>query len=255
MHGPKIRFLTIPPGTTGAALVILLLVWAALTCLPSPARPAIRLGFPLQGAVVVIDPGHGGIDSGVTSGRIEEKNINLAVSLELGRLLEQAGATAILTRSRDEDISHLLPEEADSRYRRDIKARVKIINESRADLFISIHIDSCTDPSIRGAIAFYNQKYPENKLLAERVQSHLNPVVNINPQPGEYVHQDIKEGSYYILNEARVPGIIIEIAFMTNPTDRELIVQHSYRIKVAQALFMGILEYVYTHDQEQGLGH
>ncbi len=250
MHNPKIRILTIPPGTTGAALIIIFLTWAALAYFFSPARSAIMLGFPLQDTSIVIDPGHGGIDSGVTSHQIEEKNITLAVGLELGRLLEQVGATVIFTRCRDEDISHLLPEEADSRYRRDIKARVKIINESRADLFISIHIDSCVDPSIRGAIAFYNRKYPENRLLAETVQGHLNPVVSMNARPGEYIHQDIKEGSYYILNEASVPGIIMEIAFMTNPTDRELIVQPGYQVKVAQALFMGLLEYLHTRDQD-----
>lgn len=249
MPSPKIRLLTIPPGAVGAALVIAFLAWAALAHLFSPARMVIMLGFPLQGSTVVIDPGHGGIDSGVTSHQIEEKTITLAVGLELSRLLEQAGAAAILTRSRDEDISHLLPEEVDSRYRRDIKGRVKVINESRPDLFISIHIDSCTDPSVRGAIAFYNRKYPENKLLAETVQRHVNPVAAMNARPGEYIHQEIKEGSYYILNEAQVPGIIMEIAFMTNPTDRELMVQQSYQKKIAQALFMGILEYLSIPDQ------
>ncbi len=248
MPRPKVKLLTIPPGAAGVALVVIFFAWATLSQILTPAQAVIRLGFPLPGTIVVVDPGHGGIDSGVTSHQIEEKNIALAVSLELGRLLEQTGATAILTRSRDEDISHLLPEEADSRYRRDIKARVKIINESQAALFISIHIDSCIDPNIRGAIAFYNQKYPENKLLAASVQRQMNRITSLNVQPGEYIHQEIKEGSYYILNESQVPGIIIEIAFMTNPTDRELIVQPGYQKEVARALYMGILEYLYTHD-------
>lgn len=252
MPSPRIRLFTIPLRFAGAALMMIFFLWTALPCLFPPTRPVIMLGFPLQGATVVIDPGHGGIDSGVTSDRIEEKNITLAISQELVKLLKQAGATSILTRCRDEDISYLFPGETSSRYQRDIKARVKIINESGADLFVSIHIDSCTDPSIRGAIAFYNQKHPKNKLLAETIQKHLNPAVNTNVQPGEYVHQDIKEGSYYILNETEVPGVIMEVAFMTNPTDRELIVQKSHQVRIAQSLFMGILEYLHIHDQEQG---
>ena len=141
--------------------------------------------------------------------------------LELRRLLQQAGAEVMMTRETDEDVSRHIPGDPASRYQRDMNGRVKLINESGADLFVSLHINYFYDPSIRGAIVFYNNSRPENKLLAEMIQKNINPVVAVNPRPGQYVHQEIKEGDYLLLNYATIPGVIVEMGFITNPDERE----------------------------------
>lgn len=243
----RVRLVTVRP----AAIVLLILLAGAgaigiIERSPEARQVSFYYGNPLGGWIILIDPGHGGIDPGVHYNEIiTEKEVVLAVGVELRGLLEQAGARVIMTRETDQDISHLLPDEPDTRYRRDMKARVKLINESGADLFISIHINSVNEPYVRGAIAFYRDSRSENKILAETVQKNINPVVNADPKPGQLVHQNPKEGDYLVLNQAEIPGIIIEMAFMTSPDDRALLQQDSYRRRLAEALFFGIIEYAY----------
>ncbi len=243
----NVYLLIIPPGTVAALfLFILLLLGYARFRTPSE-QPVLYIGIPLQGSTVIIDPSHGGIDSGSHyQERILEKDISLAVALELNHYLQQAGAKVILTRSTDEDVSRHITDSSMTRYHRDLQGRRKLINESGGDLFISLHVDACADPSIRGAITFYNSSNLDNKCLAECVQQNLNPVVRANPGAGDYFHQNIREGDYYLLNEARIPGVIVEMGFMTSPADRALLIQPNYQKKLAEALFMGLVEYYFS---------
>ena len=151
----------------------------------------------------------------------------------------------IMTRERDEDVSRHIPGSEGSRYQRDMNSRVKLINESGADLFVSLHINHIYDPTVRGAIVFYCNSRPENKLLAEAIQKNINPVVAVNPRPDQLIHQNTKEGSYLVLNSSEIPGVIVEMAFMTSPEDRVLLKQERYRKELAQALLIGIAEYIY----------
>ena len=246
----KIKLAVVPPGAM--AVTIILLFFSALqllrlSALP-PNRPVIYLGFPLSGFTVVVDPGHGGIDPGTHYNGlslITEKEIVLAVGLELAGLLRQAGARVVMTRTTDEGAGNIIPPGSDTPDRRDLKGRVKLINESGAHLFVSIHVNYCDDPGIRGAIAFYSEKFPENKLLAEAIHKHINPVVVTNPQEREYFHQQPKVNGYYILNYSNIPGVILEIAFISSPSDRQLLMQDSYRNQIARAIFMGLVEYLH----------
>jgi len=211
------------------------------------ARPvSIYLGYPLKGSRVLIDPGHGGIDPGACYNSVlTEKEIVLAVGLKLKRLLKEAGAEVIMTRETDEDVSRYIPGDHVYRYQRDLKGRVKLINESGADLFLSLHVNHFPDPNIRGAIVFYCQSRPENFLLAQIIQSHINPVVKVNPLPEQYIHQSVKEGDFFVSNYAEIPGVLVEMGFMTSPDDRELLFQNSYQHKLAEALLFGVAEFIY----------
>jgi N-acetylmuramoyl-L-alanine amidase CwlD len=242
----RLRVLVLPPVLI--PLLMLLLIGGLISLqLWSLSRPAtIYYGHPLKGTRILIDPGHGGIDPGSHhNGSFTEKEVVLAVGLELRHLLEQAGAEVLMTRETDEDVSRHIPGDSASRYQRDMKGRVKLINESGADLFVSLHVNYIYDPTVRGAIVFYCSSRPENKLLAEAIQKNINPVVAVNPRPDQYIHQNTKEGSYLVLNCTEIPGVIVEMAFMTSPDDRELMKQDSYRKKLAQAVLIGIAEYIY----------
>jgi N-acetylmuramoyl-L-alanine amidase len=247
MRFRKIGLLIIPAGTL-PLLLLLLFSLAALRLIPSTRFTALYYGYPLKGLTVVIDPGHGGIDPGVHfNEEILEKEVVLAVGLDLRRLLEQSGAAVVMTREVDEDVSRHFPESPLDRHQRDVRGRTKIINESGADLFISLHLNSVHDPSVRGPIAFYCNSRPENKLLAELIQKNINPVLTVNAKDHQLIHAHPKEtGAYYILNEAVITGIILEMAFMTSPDDRALLKQDRYRNLLAQAIFMGIAEYFYA---------
>lgn len=235
-----------PPGAFPLLALLLLAALSATRLGPEARYAALFYGHPLKGKTVVLDPGHGGIDPGAHhDGEFTEKEVVLAVGLELRRLLEQAGAAVVMTRESDRDVSHHTPGDPATRYQRDMQSRVKIINGSGADLFISIHVNTIHDPNVRGAIAFYREDRPENKRLAEVIHRQINPVVSVNPQPGQYIHQEPKVGNYLLLNCAEIPGIILEMAFMTSPDDRELIARPSYRRKLAEAIFFGLVEYFY----------
>jgi N-acetylmuramoyl-L-alanine amidase len=199
----------------------------------------------LREATVVIDPGHGGIDGGVSRGEMIEKEITLKIAKLLKAMLEKKGCNVLTTRETDTDLSHLLPNGPQERHRRDVHGRGKFINESNGDLFVSIHINACVeDPFTRGAIVFYSKDNEESLILATIIQNHLNKITSANLQTGEYVHKNIKEGDLYLLNNATIPGVIAELGFITNATDKKLLATHNYRKKLAEAICNGIVEYL-----------
>ena len=255
MQNRNVKVLFVPPGWSAILLVVCFLVFALSGHFrrEPPSSPAIYLGLPLNGVTVAIDPAHGGIDPGSHyNNMLTEKEVVLAMGLHLHDLLEQSGATIIMTRESDQDTSEHYPHQSLNRYQRDIRGRIKIINESEADFFISLHIDSCVDANVRGAITFYNDRFPENEILAKIIQKNVNPIVRKDPEPEQYFHQKVKEGSFFILNDTIIPGVLLEAAFITSPADRELLQQEEHRKELARALFMGIVEYVYT-DQNRSL--
>ena len=199
---------------------------------------------PLAGQKIVIDPGHGGVDSGVHyQEAVLEKQINLELALSLREALEHLGAEVLLTREDDRDTSQLVPGSPDTRYKRDMQGRVKYINESEASFFLSLHVNSCEVATVRGPIVFYCDRFQENIYLAESVQKNLNKVAPGGPEIGGYIHRKIKEGDFYLLKETIVPGVIVETGFLTNPEERALLTDSSYINRLAGAISQGVIEY------------
>lgn len=251
----RVRLIRIYPPTVWLFIILLILPPVIFLFMKTAdEQSAMFYGYPLKGIVVAIDPGHGGIDPGTHfNDSFTEKDIVLDVGLRLRRLLEQAGAKVVMTRERDEDTSHYLKDGPGSRYYRDLFGRVKVINESKADFFLSLHVNSIYDPTVRGAIVYYCDRHPQNLPLAEAIQEKINPVVKVNPQREQYIHQNIKIGQYHILRHTDMPGAVVEMGFLTSPDDRYLLRQDEYRQKLAQALFTGVIYYVYTsQDQHAG---
>ncbi len=245
----KIKVIVFPPSIWPFLALLALFVFAAATLAFSPSAGLVSLyyGSPLKGVTVAIDPGHGGIDSGAHFESVMlEKEIVLEIGLELRRLLEQAGARVMITRKKDEDLSRHYSDDNLPRHRRDLRGRVKLINAAAADLSISLHINSIYDTSVRGPIAFHAGGNPENKRLAEALQNNLNPLFSADAKPGQLVHQHPQESNvFYILNEVDMPSVLLEAAFMTNPDDRELLSSKSFRKKIARAIFMGVVQYIF----------
>lgn len=191
--------------------------------------------------IIVIDPGHGGIDGGANKDGILEKDINLAISKKLKTLLEQEDYKVIIT--RDEDISlDSLNDSSSSRHQRDLNARVHIINNSNAQLFLSIHVNcNFKDTSANGAIVFYNDKYQENKALAYCIQRALNSMIVDGKR--RTIH-DPQQGKYFLLNYSKIPGVIVETAFLSNLEERQALTKDEFIEQLAKAIAIGVKHYL-----------
>ena len=187
--------------------------------------------LPLTGKTIVIDPGHGKEDPGTSYAKIYEKDINLQIALELEKKLSSLGAIVILTRDGDYDLS--IPN-ATYRKKTDFDNRIKIINESNAHLYISIHLNYLSDSSYYGPQVFYNK---ENKDLAEKIQAMMNDKLN-----GDRKIKKIPPDTY-MYNKLKISGVLIECGFLSNPKERKLLQDNLYQQKVADAISQGILKY------------
>lgn len=199
----------------------------------------------LANRVIVVDPGHGGIDGGSESpGGTKEKDITLEVSKRLAAMLGQAGAVVLLTRESD---TWLADPEAPHKKRSDLTKRVDIANRNRADVFISIHVNSFTaGRSQRGAQTFSQPGSEEGKLLSHFIQGELTGILgNTNRKP--------KEIDYFI-RHSKVPAVIVEIGFISNPAEEKLLLDSAYRSKMAFAIYCGLVKYIADRDQRQSSG-
>lgn len=195
-------------------------------------------GLPLSGQIIVIDPGHGGRDGGAVSrSGLVEKEVTLSISFYLRDLLEAAGAMVIMTREGDQELASEEARHQGRRKKEDLANRVKIINGEYVDLFVSIHLNSVPSPKWSGAQTFYNPKWPESERLASFIQEELiRNLENTRRLPKK--NQEI-----FILRASKIPGVLIETGFLSNPEEAALLGQKEYQKKVAFAIYTGILRY------------
>ncbi|MCL6634248.1 MAG: N-acetylmuramoyl-L-alanine amidase CwlD, partial [Peptococcaceae bacterium] len=189
------------------------------------------------GRVVVVDPGHGGIDPGVVGkSGAAEKDINLAVGKLLAAYLGQAGAKVIMTRETDADLSDPATTGIMAKKREDLKRRIALANDNKADLYVSIHVNSFPNPAQRGAQTFLQPGSAESRKAAGFIQSELaGALKNTSRQP--------REVDYYITRNAAMPAVIVEIGFMTNEEEERLLQDPAYQSKVAWAVCAGVVKY------------
>ena len=214
---------------------------------------------------IVVDAGHGGHDSGTLGpGGIEEKDVVLDVALKLGKLLQQRlGAEVIYTRSDDTFIP--------------LETRTAIANQAKADLFISVHANSSSDPGVRGVETYYlnftSQRESldlaarENAVSNESVYQLSDLVKKIalkekidesrefafdveqalygGLQNGNAGLKDrgVKKAPFVVLIGANMPSILAEISFVTNPKDARLLRNPAYTQRIAESLYRGVAKY------------
>lgn len=185
----------------------------------------------LIGKVIYIDPGHGGIDPGATYKDIYEKDINLSIALKLKKELENNGAIVYLTRYDDIDLSI----STNNHKKSDLNNRVRAINNSNADLFISIHLNSY-GTSWHGVQIFYDDNNSTNEVLASIMDKNIK---NLN---GNRTYE--KKNNLYLLKNIKIPGILVEVGFLSNENERYLLTNSKYQEKVSKSLCNGIKEYL-----------
>ncbi|KAB3529330.1 N-acetylmuramoyl-L-alanine amidase [Alkaliphilus serpentinus] len=195
----------------------------------------------LFGKIIAIDAGHGGIDGGTHYGDIIlEKDINLAISIKLKEELINRGAIAIMTREIDDSLDDHIRN--GSRHREDLNARVKIINESNADIFISIHVNYIRNQNKLGPLVFYHGSSDNSKALAEYLQTNLNNLSSYK-ELGIKNSEKAVPGNYYILRNTKAPGVIVETGYISNDYDRKLLLEDDHQKEIARLIGESIVQY------------
>lgn len=195
--------------------------------------------LPLSGQTIVIDPGHGGPDGGAKAGDdTSEKNIALSVSKMLRDYLQQAGAVVYLTREADKDLASPNTRGLSNRKVEDLKNRRKFIEDHDPDFFLSIHLNSIPSPRWRGAQTFYYPKFDESRHLSKMIQAEI--IRNLENTD----RKALAINNVYLLKYATVPSALVEIGFLSNPTEREQLKEEQYQRLMASSIYQGILRYV-----------
>lgn len=192
--------------------------------------------FPLLGKVIYIDPGHGGLDPGAMYGGIMEKDINLEISKKIESKLLELGAIVYMTRYGDYDLS---VNNTINRKRSDLSRRSNIINKSDCDLFISIHLNAEETNNYRGAQAFYAETNDKNVEIAKLFQEDFKKELNST-------RKYKKDNSLYLQKRIKVPGVLLEVGFLSNANERYLLKQKTYQEKVSTTIVNSIIKYFKT---------
>ena len=186
---------------------------------------------------VVVDPGHGGMDPGkIGINDVEEKEINLEISLMLRDKLEKQGIQVVMTRETDQG---LYDEDSSNKKVQDLQRRVELIHEEQPVCVVSIHQNRYPDASVKGAQVFYYEDSTEGKKLAKELQNAL--IAQVDPEN----HRQAKGNTtYYLLERTDVPLVICECGFLSNPEEAELLTDQAYQETLTDAIVSGILEYL-----------
>ncbi|MBU3188153.1 N-acetylmuramoyl-L-alanine amidase [Clostridium bowmanii] len=170
---------------------------------------------------IVLDPGHGGKDSGAVGPRgAQEKAIVLAISLKVGNILAKNGVEVTYTRTIDKTQS--------------LQAKCDVSNNAKPDYFVSIHANSFIS-TVSGIETFYKSGSAAGQKLANAVQTELIKATG-------RVDRKVKTAGFYVLNNTNATAILVETSFISNPTEEKLLVTHAYQITVAKAISTGILK-------------
>ena len=196
------------------------------------------VALPVTNRVIVIDAGHGTPDEGAESNNgVTEAEINLRIALKLQNLLEQSEAKVILTRSNETAIYDIDKKTLREKKVSDIHNRVKIGNESSADIFVSIHLNKIPQNQYWGWQCFYNQN-EKSKILAENLQNNLNEAIQ-----KENKRIAMKLDTVYIMKNVEIPISIVECGFLSNEEEEKRLQEDDYQNRLAWGIYNGIMDY------------
>lgn len=199
------------------------------------------IALPLEGKVILIDPGHGGIDAGAVANDAVEKEINLKISKILQEYIEESGGIAILTRTEDSNTADPLRAKGISQKMSDLKERKNDIDDFDADMFISIHMNKFQQSQYKGAQVFYtDDESGESKKLGEIIQQAIKDTVdddnNRKAKPSGK--------SIYVLKGNTIPSALIECGFLSNPQEAALLKTEDYQRRIAWGIYLGIVRFL-----------
>ncbi|MFW5976803.1 MAG: N-acetylmuramoyl-L-alanine amidase [Bacillota bacterium] len=179
--------------------------------------------------IIVIDPGHGGFDPGaIGPSGLTEKEVNLDISRKVYEILSNSIENVILTRETDRFIS--------------LRRRVEIANEADASLFVSIHVNSSNKGYSQGTETFIApEKAGKSLVLANKMQNNLINIIDL-------VDRGVKKDNFYVIKYTRMPAALVEVAFISNSREENLLSSNSFIENTAEAIAEGMLKYIEEED-------
>ena len=221
----------------GVTALLLFLVVAAIRVPQAAQYDVMNRRVQKAQYCICIDSGHGGNDPGkIGVAGTKEKEVNLAIALKLKKSLEKQNIRVIMTRTDDRNLADA---NGTNEKTSDMKNRVAKMDSEQPDAVISIHQNSYTDSTAKGAQVFYYSESKEGKKLAEVLQKSL--IENADPEN----HRMAKANtSSYILKNTSAPTVIVECGFLSNPEEERLLNTAQYQEKLVDALQKGICEYL-----------
>lgn len=205
----------------------------------SDAKLVQTMTLPVSNKVIVLDAGHGKPDEGAESSNgVAEAETNLKIALKVQKLLEQSGSTVILTRSDENAIYDLDANTLKQKKISDIHNRVKIGNESSADIFVSIHLNKIPQSQYWGWQCFYNTRNSKSIDLAKSIQSNLNEAIQKDNK-----RVPMQLDTVYIMKHVEIPISIVECGFLSNPEEEQDLLNDEYQGKLAWGIYNGIMDY------------
>ena len=186
----------------------------------------------LGGVKIVIDPGHGGLDGGASSGDVVERDITLSIAHKLSKRLEKKGATVVMTRQQEGDaLAEHAPGEkfptVRSRKLADLKLRESIAVNENPDVFISVHVNSIPEERWRGAQVFYHEGgHPNGEFLAKAIQESFREKLKNTEREAMAI------SGVYLLKKAPMPAVLVETGFLSNNEERALLTDPKYQEKL-----------------------
>lgn len=216
------------------AAILLLLVLCCVTVITEDKPEQYVLSYGIANKIIAVDPGHGGLDQGATRGELIEKDITLEIGKKLTETVSKAGAMVILLRENESDLAgDEFTGTIGAHKKEDMKNRVNKANKAGAELYISIHTNAVPNTSWSGSQVFYQAGSEESKIVAEAIQEELSRVLgNTKRKP--------KPGDYYVLRNTKMPAVIVEVGFISNPGEGRLLMDAEYQAKIAYAISAGI---------------
>ena len=199
------------------------------------------MATPVSSKTIIIDAGHGGEDGGAVSNNgISEAKINLKIALKLQQLLEQSGSNVVLTRSDNNAIYDIDKKTLREKKNSDIRNRVKIGNNSSADIFVSIHLNKIPENQYYGWQTFFKDGNEDGKRLANCIQNNLNETIQ-----KENKRTPLKINNVYIIKHVEIPTVIVECGFLSNPDEEKKLLEDEYQNRLAWGIYNGIIDYFY----------
>ena len=189
----------------------------------------------LKGRIIAIDPGHGGSDPGAIGPTgVTEKSVALRVSLELRKLLEKEGAKVYMTRTKDTEVS---PKGRNATDIEELQARCDVANRCKADIFVSIHMDSFTNGEARGTTGYYyTEGSAKSRSLADKIRAGIIEQIHT-------VSRGTQPRNLYVVKHTDMPATLVEVAFISNREEEKLMNSDEGVKKAAQGIADGIADY------------
>ena len=202
---------------------------------PAGSNDDMQKIMSLKGKSIMIDPGHGGNDSGAIGPTgVMEKSVTLRIANELRRLLKAEGATVYMTRTTDTEVS---PRGANATDIEELQARCDIANVNKTDIFVSIHMDSFSSPDAHGTTGYYYTRgSAASKKLADRIRAGVIDQLGTESR-------GTQSANFYVIKHTNMPATLIETAFISNPKEEALLDSEDGIKRAAQGIADGIADY------------